>query len=176
MPPLSIRVLRVGHRFVRDDRTLTHLCLVSRALGAEAIYLEEAETEIVQQVRDVNESWGGSFEVTVGTPWRRVIQEAKKDGRKVVHLTMYGLPLLDRVGELRGFRKFLVVVGGPKVPGEIYHIADYNISVTTQPHSEVAALAIALHELQGGEELKRDFGKSKLRVLPKERGKQVITE
>jgi len=166
----------VGHRFVRDDRTLTHLCLVSRALGAEAIYLEEAETEIVQQVRDVNESWGGSFEVTVGTPWRRVIQEAKKDGRKVVHLTMYGLPLLDRVGELRGFRKFLVVVGGPKVPGEIYHIADYNISVTTQPHSEVAALAIALHELQGGEELKRDFGKSKLRVLPKERGKQVITE
>jgi len=166
----------VGHRFVRDDRTLTHLCLVSRALGAEAIYLEEAETEIVQQVRDVNESWGGSFEVTVGTPWRGVIQEARKDGRKVVHLTMYGLPLLDRVGELRGFRKFLVVVGGPKVPGEIYHIADYNISVTTQPHSEVAALAIALHELQGGEELKRDFGKSKLRVLPKERGKQVITE
>ena len=166
----------MGHRFVRDDRTLTHLCLVSRALGAEAIYLEEAETEIVQQVRDVNESWGGSFEVTVGTPWRGVIQEARKDGRKVVHLTMYGLPLLDRVGELRGFRKFLVVVGGPKVPGEIYHIADYNISVTTQPHSEVAALAIALHELQGGEELKRDFGKSKLRVLPKERGKQVITE
>ena len=176
MPPLSIRVLRVGHRFVRDDRTLTHLCLVSRALGAEAIYLEEAETELVQQVRDVNESWGGSFGVTVGSPWRRVIQEARKDGRKVVHLTMYGLPLLERVGELRGFRKFLVVVGGPKVPGEMYHIADYNISVTTQPHSEVAALAIALHELQGGEELKRDFGKSKLRVLPKERGKQVITE
>jgi len=48
--------------------------------------------------------------------------------------------------------------------------------VTNQPHSEIAALAIALHELQGGEELKRDFGKSKLRVLPKERGKQVITE
>ncbi len=166
----------MGHRFVRDDRTLTHLCLVSRALGAEAIYLEEAEAEIVQQVRDVNESWGGGFEVTVGTPWRGVVQEARKDGRKVVHLTMYGLPLLERVGELRAFRKFLVVVGGPKVPGEMYYMADYNVSVTNQPHSEVAALAIALHEIQGGEELKRDFGKSKLRVLPKERGKQVITE
>ncbi len=166
----------MGHRFVRDDRTLTHLCLVSRALGAEAIYLEEAEAEIVQQVRDVNESWGGSFEVTVGTPWRGVVQEARKDGRKVVHLTMYGLPLLERVGELRGFRRFLVVVGGPKVPGEMYYMADYNVSVTNQPHSEVAALAIALHEIQGGEELKRDLGKSKLKVLPKERGKQVITE
>jgi len=166
----------VGHRFVRDDRTLTHLCLVSRALGAEAIYLEEAEAELVEQVRDVNESWGGRFEVTVGTPWRSVVGEARKDGRKVVHLTMYGLPLLERVGELRRFTKFLVVVGGPKVPGEMYHMADYNISVTNQPHSEVAALAIALHEIQGGEELKKDFGKSKLRVLPKERGKQVITE
>ncbi|TLX98127.1 MAG: tRNA (cytidine(56)-2'-O)-methyltransferase [Thaumarchaeota archaeon] len=173
---MSIRVLRVGHRFVRDDRTLTHLCLVSRALGAEAIYLEEAEAELVQQVRDINESWGGSFEVTVGTPWRSVVEAARKDGRKVVHLTMYGLPLLERVGELRRFAKLLVVVGGPKVPGEMYHMADYNVSVTNQPHSEVAALAIALHEIQGGEELKRDFGKSKLRVLPKERGKQVITE
>ena len=166
----------MGHRFVRDDRTLTHLCLVSRALGAEAIYLEEAEADLIDQVRDVNESWGGRFEVTVGTPWKSVVGEARKDGRKVVHLTMYGLPLLERVGELKKFTRFLVVVGGPKVPGEMYHMADYNVSVTNQPHSEVAALAIALHEIQGGEELKRDFGKSKLRVLPKERGKQVITE
>ena len=165
----------MGHRFVRDDRTLTHLCLVSRALGAEAIYLEEAEAELVEQVRDVNESWGGSFEVTIGTPWRGVVQAARKDGRKVVHLTMYGLPLLERVGELRRFGKFLVVVGGPKVPGEMYHMADYNVSVTTQPHSEIAALAIALHEIQRGEELKRDFGQSRLKVLPKEKGKQVIT-
>ena len=147
-----------------------------RHSGLVDTYLEEAEAELIDQVRDVNESWGGRFEVTVGTPWRSVVGEARKDGRKVVHLTMYGLPLLERVGELRRFTKFLVVVGGPKVPGEMYHMADYNISVTNQPHSEVAALAIALHEIQGGEELKRDFGKSKLRVLPKERGKQVITE
>ena len=138
--------------------------------------IRRSEAELVEQVRDVNESWGGRFEVTVGTPWRSVVGEARKDGRKVVHLTMYGLPLLERVSELRRFTKFLFVVGGPKVPGEMYRMADYNISVTNQPHSEVAALAIALHEIQGGEELKRDFGKSKLRVLPKERGKQVITE
>src|SRR5207245_8576647 len=99
--PLRRRVRGVGHRCVRDDRTLTHLCLVSRALGAEAIYLEEAEAELIEQVRDVNESWGGRFEVTVGTPWKSVVGEARKDGRKVIHLTMYGLPLLERAGELR---------------------------------------------------------------------------
>src|SRR5437867_13208158 len=171
MPPRSIRVLRVGHRFVRDDRTLTHLCLVSRALGAEAIYLEEAEAELIDQVRDVNESWGGRFEVTVGTPWRSVVGEARKDGRKVVHLTMYGLPLLERVGELRRFAKFLVAVGGPKVPGEMYHMADYNTTVPNQPHSDVAALPTALHAFQGGAQLKKDCGKSKLRVRPMSRGK-----
>ncbi len=173
--PIDIQVLRVGHRFVRDDRTLTHLCLVSRALGARAIYLEEAEDEIVERIKEVNESWGGSFEVNVGTPWRSVVHAMKKDPRKVVHLTMYGLPLLEKVRELRRFRSLLLVVGGPKTPGELYHLADYNIAVTSQPHSEIAALAIALHEIQRGEELKRDFGQSRLKVLPKERGKQVIT-
>ena len=47
----SVRVVRVGHRYVRDYRTLTHLCLVSRALGAEAIYLEEVEKELEQTVK-----------------------------------------------------------------------------------------------------------------------------
>src|SRR5712692_4429378 len=107
--PIEIQVLRVGHRFVRDDRTLTHLCLVSRALGAGAIYLEDAEDEIVKRIEEVNESWGGSFEVNVGTPWRSVVQAMKKDRRKVVHLTMYGLPLLEKVRELRRLRRLLLV-------------------------------------------------------------------
>src|SRR5207245_9128159 len=98
MPPLSIRVLRVGHRFVRDDRTLTHLCLVSRALGAEAIYLEEPEAELVEQVRDVNESWGGRCEVIVGTPWKSVGGVAMQNGRQVRDVTMYELPSKERAG------------------------------------------------------------------------------
>ncbi len=171
---VSIRVLRVGHRYVRDDRTLTHLCLVSRALGAEAIYLEKAESDLIEQVRRVNESWGGKFEVILDGSWKDVISAAKKDGRKVVHLTMYGKPLLDKLTELRRLRRFLVVVGGPKVPGQLYYLADYNVAVTSQPHSEIAALALMLHEIQRGEELKRSFGKSKLRIVPRERGKQVV--
>ena len=167
-------MLRVGHRYVRDDRTLTHLCLVSRALGADSIYLEDAEKDVVGTMEEINETWGGNFRAILGMPWRRVIQEAKKDGRKVVHLTMYGLPLQEVVSDLRGLEKVLIVVGGPKVPGRVYHEADYNVAVTSQPHSEIAALAIVLHEIQAGEELKRAFQKSKLRILPTNHGKRVV--
>jgi tRNA (cytidine56-2'-O)-methyltransferase len=170
----SIRVLRLGQRYVRDDRTLTHLCLVSRALGAESIYLEDAEKDVTKTLGEVNETWGGDFKVILGAPWKRVIKESKAEGRKVVHLTMYGMPLQDVVEELRKPGSLLIVVGGPKVPGKAYHEADFNVAVTSQPHSEVAALAIALHEIQSGEELKRTFGKSKLRILPSPRGKRVV--
>jgi len=166
--------MRVGQRYVRDDRTLTHLCLVSRALGADAIYIEKVEKDIPATISKVNRTWGGDFQVVVGRPWKRVMSEARREGRKVVHLTMYGVPLQEKVAELNREGKLLVVVGGPKVPGYVYHTADYNIAVTSQPHSEIAALALLLHEIQGGEELKRNFGKSKLRIIPSARGKKVI--
>lgn len=170
----SIRVLRVGQRFVRDERTLTHLCLVSRALGAESILLEDAENGVTETLAEVNRTWGGSFGATLGVSWRKAIEEAKREGRTVVHLTMYGLPIQDIVGELRRKEKLLLVVGGPKVPGEVYGKADFNVAITSQPHSEVAALAVALHEIQEGEELKRTFRKSRLRILPSPRGKRVV--
>ena len=129
---------------------------------------------MVGTLNEVNETWGGDFEAVLGTSWRKVIQDAKKEGRKVVHLTMYGVPIQDVVEELRKVEKLLVVVGGPKVPGKVYHEADFNVSVTSQPHSEIAALAIVLHEIQGGEELKRAFQKSRLRILPSARGKRVV--
>lgn len=170
----SIRVLRVGQRYVRDDRTLTHLCLVSRALGAESIFLGDAEKDVVGTLEEVNRTWGGDFRAILGVPWRKVLQDSKAEGRSIVHLTMYGMPLQDEVAELRRLEKLLLVVGGPKVPGKVYHESDYNIAVTSQPHSEIAALAIALHEIQSGEELKRAFGKSRLSILPSPKGKRVV--
>ncbi len=170
----SIRVLRLGQRYVRDERTLTHLCLVSRALGAECIYLEDAENDVTATLDEVNKTWGGDFHAILGAPWRGVIREAKKEGRSVVHLTMYGMPIQDVIHDLRSLEKYLIVIGGPKVPGKVYHEADFNVAVTSQPHSEVAALAIMLHEVQGGEELKRTFSQSRLRILPSARGKRVV--
>ncbi len=170
----SIRVLRIGQRYVRDERTLTHLCLVSRALGAESIFLEDAENDVIRTLEEVKKNWGGEFQAILGASWRRVVGDAKKEGRAVVHLTMYGMPLQEKAVELRKLDKILLVVGGPKVPGKVYHESDFNVAVTNQPHSEVAALALALHEIQGGEELKRTFGQSKLRILPSAGGKRVV--
>ena len=168
----SITVLRVGHRYVRDYRTLTHLCLVSRALGAECVYLEEVEKELEETVAEVNRTWGGDFAIRQGR-WKQVFKEAKEGGRTIVHLTMYGSPLQEKIAELRKGGSFLIAVGGPKVPGEVYKMADYNIAVTSQPHSEIAALAIAIHDIQRGEELKKVFGDYKLRIIPSASGKQV---
>ncbi len=173
MTDKSIRVLRIGHRFVRDDRTITHLCLVSRALGVDAIYLQEVEKELLGTIDEVNKSWGGDFRVVEEPSWKKVVLAAKKEGRLVVHLTMYGTPLMEKVDEMKTTSDFLIVVGGPKVPGDIYGLADLNIAVTNQPHSEVAALALLLHELQQGKELKREFGNSKLKIIPQDRGKKV---
>ena len=96
----SVKVVRVGHRYVRDYRTLTHLCLVSRALGAEAIYLEEVEKELEETMGEVNRTWGGEFPV-LEAKWKSLFQEAKAEGRAVVNVTMYGTPLEDGIAVVR---------------------------------------------------------------------------
>ncbi len=170
----SIRVLRIGHRYVRDYRTLTHLCLVSRALGAEAVYLEEIDDGLLEGIEEVNEAWGGGFQVLKVPSWKSAVSEAKKEGRTVVHLTMYGMPA---TGQGRGAEKEREAPRSPwgarRSRRRSYQLADYNIAVTSQPHSEIAALAIVLHELQEGEELKKEFGPAKMKIIPSEKGKKV---
>ena len=87
---------------------------------------------------------------------------------------MYGLPL-DEVMEEIVFRDedILVIVGAGKVPGDIYNLVDYNISIGTQPHSEISALAVFLDRLYKGKELDRDFN-GKLRVIPSQRSKKFV--
>ena len=101
---------------------------------------------------------------------------------------MYGMPLpevlgseswVSKLGTLNA--KLAVVIGAEQVPREIYEIADFNIAVTNQPHSEVAALAVFLNEINNGEPLKREYGYSssnrfaggKIGIEPEERGKNV---
>ena len=87
---------------------------------------------------------------------------------------MYGIPVQDAIEELKGENEpLLVVVGGPKVPADIYELADWNISITTQPHSEVSALAIFLHYLFEGVELKKEFQDAKFRIKPSKYGRMV---
>jgi len=69
--------------------------------------------------------------------------------------------------------KCVVLVGAGKVPREAYELADFNLSVTNQPHSEVAAVALFLDRLQGGAETRRKF-RGKLQIVPNKCGKVVV--
>ena len=102
-----------------------------------------------------------------------MIKNWKKDGGKVIHLTMYGINIDDVIDNIQKENNVLVVIGAEKVPREIYDLADYNIAIGNQPHSEIAALAIFLDRAFKGKELKRDFKSAKFKIIPMAKGKRV---
>jgi len=168
-----IAVLRIGHRPERDQRVTTHVGLTARALGAEGMYLAASDTGVVTSIRDVVNRWGGTFFCQDNVKWRRCITDWKKDGGTVVHLTMYGLNLPTVISELRTCNPILVIVGAEKVPGEIYGLADYNVAVTGQPHSEISSLAVFLDQVSEGKELERTYPDASIRIIPSKAGKKT---
>lgn len=175
----KITVLRLGHRIARDKRITTHVALVARAYGADEIIITgERDEKIIESIRKVVNNWGGNFSARFEDSWKKVITQWTKAGGLVIHLTMYGINLPDIINEIRSLwnrgRDLLIVVGGEKVPGEIFRLADYNIAISNQPHSEVAALATFLDWLFEGQELKREFPNAKLKIIPSPREKKVI--
>ena len=168
----DVRVLRLGHRPERDQRVTTHVALTARALGAKGMYLAANDDGVRRSVTDVASRWGGDFFVENDVSWKKVIREWKEDGGVVVHLTMYGLRMTDAVGEIKTHEKVLIVVGAEKVPSDIYDLADYNISVTTQPHSEISSLALILDRLFDGTELNREYPDAEMKIIPTEHGKR----
>ena len=168
----KVTVLRLSHRPYRDRRISTHCGLVARAFGADGIlYSGFKDTQMELSINNVVKEWGGPFGVDFERNWRDAIRKFR--GR-VVHLTMYGIPLQKKISQLRQHPNIMVVVGGEKVPPEVYKMADFNIAVTSQPHSEVAALAIFLHEYFRRKELGKRFEGNRKRVVPQERGKKVV--
>ncbi len=170
---MVIEVLRIGQRLVRDDRVTTHVALVSRAFGADRIFMDEVNPEIRETIRGINHTWGGGFEVEIIDGWRSLLREKKKT-RKIIHLTMYGQGINDVAGKLRGVGDVLVVVGAEKVPREVYEIADYNVSIGGQPHSEISALAVLLDRIQDGGQFARKYAGAKRTIVPTGRGKKVV--
>jgi len=170
-----LAVLRLGFRPYRDARVNTHLCLTARALGADALFLTGEDTGLQESVARVVENFGGSFELVVKKRWRSVIQDFQ--GTKV-HLSVYGdnlnTVMEDITTKFAGTGRLLVVVGGEKVPKEVYELCDFNVAVGNQPHSEIAALAVFLDRLQSGRELDREFG-GNIHIDPYRDGKKQVT-
>ena len=174
MPDHEVAILRIGHRPERDQRVTTHVGLTARALGAKGMYLAASDKGVVQSIADVAGRWGGEFFCEDNVKWRSCIKDWKAQGGTVVHLTMYGLNLPDIIGEIRPKGKILVIVGAEKVPGEIYGLADYNVAVTSQPHSEISSLALFLDHLAQGQNLALDFPGAQIKVIPSKVGKKTV--
>jgi len=168
----AVVVCRLGHRPGRDDRMTTHVGLTARALGADRVVLPTDATGSADTVRDITDRFGGPFEVEVRSP----ISVVRDWDGPVAHLTMYGEPVQNVVGDVQEAREsdpLLVVVGAEKVPFEVYDRADWNVGVTNQPHSEVAGLAVFLDRLFEGRELDREWADADRVVVPQETGKRV---
>jgi len=168
-------VLRLGHRCVRDQRLTAHVCLAARAFGAEGAYVcGERDEKLVEGVRKVVSKWGGKFFIEQVADAEGVMRRWKKGRGKVAHLTMYGERVQGVIKKLRKVKKLMLVVGAEKVGRFVYEAADYNVAVTSQPHSEVGALVIFLDRYLGGKELEKKFAGAKVRIEPNKCGKSVF--
>ena len=170
-------ILRMGHRVFRDSRVTTHVCLTARALGADGVIIADQEDKVVEStIRDVTRRFGGGFTVESGKPWKQTVRDWKASGGRILHLTAYGLPLPRMVGEIRNAEgDLLVVVGSEKMPGEMFELADWNVSVTNQPMSEVAALAVFLDWYQEHREFDQVFPDAQIKILSSKDKKEIAT-
>lgn len=170
----EVAVLRYGHRPGRDDRMTTHVGLTARALGADRVIFPDNAGQSEETVEDITGRFGGPFDVELTDALNATIRDW--DG-VVVHLTMYGERVQDVEADIREAHQsepLLVVVGGEKVPFEVYEGADWNVGVTNQPHSEVAGLAVFLDRLFDGRELEREWEDADRNVIPMATGKKVV--
>ncbi|MEE9474250.1 MAG: tRNA (cytidine(56)-2'-O)-methyltransferase [Candidatus Hydrothermarchaeaceae archaeon] len=164
---MTVAVLRLGHRPLRDKRITTHIALVARAFGADKMIMSVEDIGIKKSVEKLVKRWGGDFSVDTVEDWRTYIKEFNGS---IVHLTMYGMPVDEMIGDIEG--NTLVVVGAEKVPRDVFDLTDYNVSIGTQPHSEVSSLAIFLDRLFKGKSIEKDFN-GKLKIQPSSRSKIV---
>jgi tRNA (cytidine56-2'-O)-methyltransferase len=175
---MNIAVLRIGHRLVRDDRTTTHVALVSRSFGCNLLYMTDVNDDIKATIDDVNNRWGyaSNFKIEIVKNWKNTILNWKKNGGIVIHLTMYGLNVDDIISKIKNSNNnndILIIIGAEKVPSEVYKLSDYNIAVGNQPHSEISALAILLDRIHEGKQFKLNFESAKMKIIPSVKEKRI---
>ena len=174
---MQIEVLRLSHRIQRDPRLSTHVALTSRAFLASKLYYSgNKDSSLEDSINKVTSQFGGDFEIEYIKDAVKLIKEKKNQEFLIVHLTCYGEKFDKEINKIRKHPKILVIVGGEKVPPEIFGLADINLSVTNQPHSEVGSLATFLHEYIQGKEFNTEFKNAKTRILPSAKGKRIEKE
>lgn len=172
---MNITIFRFGHRIERDKRITTHCALVSRAFGCKNLYYSgQEDNHFENSIREVCEDFGGNLNIKFINNYEKFFEE-NKNKYYIIHLTMYGTDFntfAKKIKKENLKKPLLIFVGSQKVPSEIYHLADANVCVTNQPHSEVAALGLLLNALVDYKKVK--FTKAKIQVKENPKGKTII--
>jgi len=145
---------------------------VARAFGADKIIIDTKDNKIEDNVRSICARFGGDFEIESGVDKKKIIKEW---GGVIAHLTMYGEKLNKSIDEIDKNKDLLIIIGAEKVPPQIYEMADFNVSVGNQPHSEVAALAVFLDRYNMGRWNEKQFN-GKIEIIPSNKGKKVVSK
>ena len=167
-----ITVLRLGHRIARDKRITTHVALVARAFGADQILIDTLDKKLEENINLTCSRFGGNFKIKTGVNTKKILKQWKGT---IIHLTMYGETLDKSIKKIDKKTNLLIIIGAEKVPAYIYEIADQNISIGNQPHSEGAALAIFLDRYNESKWLKKKFN-GKIQIQPSNKGKKVLSK
>ena len=169
----KLDVLRLGYRKGRDPRITTHLALVARAMGADGFLLAgDEDNELFENLNSVNSRFGGGLKTNHVSGLGHLRRHVESGG-VAVHLTMYGEPFRKAIPKIRRDKPVLIVVGGAKVPGDVYKLCQHNVAVGNQPHSEVAALALFMDAWFGESSTERNFDGARLVIEGTNKGKVV---
>ena len=169
-----VEILRLSHRIHRDIRISSHISLTCRAFNCNKMfYSGQKDSSLENTLTEINKKFGSNFKVEYTKNPEKLIEEKKKDNYKIIHLTMYGIPVKNKINDIRKNKNILIIIGSEHVPGVYYKISDFNISITNQPISELSALTIFLHEYFQGKQLETEFKNAKLKIIPSEKGKKI---
>ena len=163
----TISILAIGRY---DYSSSIDMCLTARALGAsEMIFASKRDAKIIRYMSSLEKEWGGKFKISFVKSYKVALDNAVKS--KKVYLTRYGMPLSKLTYILNTYKNIMLMVSSVKASSKILHnIADFNVSVTDQPHCASAAIAVFLHNFYRGRELAMHFENAKYKVIPREHG------
>lgn len=150
------------------------LAMVARAFGASNITFSPNERQakkLSRYCQNVSKKWGGKFGVSFTDNWKSVVSE-KKNYLKI-YLTRYGVPMKDLGYQIKTYKNVLVVVSFSESIKPLYDSADFNVSLSVQPHSCASSIAIFLHEFYQGRELAMHFENAMYKINPDQHGINV---
>ncbi len=168
----TISILAIGRSTYEEN---LDLCLTSRALGASEItFIGKKSSKLTRYINNLNANWGGKFKVSYAKSYKEVLKASSKYAK--ICLTRYGIPLQTKIYTLKTYKNIVLVVPLNENIKVLQNLTNFNISVSSQPHCGVAAIAVFLHEFYSGRELSMHFENAKYKLVPTEHGVYKETE